>query len=102
MGISAVAYATCKDGDGYKCYPKDDYSIAPQGDCLEMACEHGCVENSEGDGRCCEHPKDGEDCRADVYKDGIINRKVARTNIATIGTAINIIFFLIFFFKGVC
>ncbi len=72
VGTAAVTYATCQDSDGYKCYLEDDYSKSPQGDCLEMICEHGCVENSEFEGHCCEAPKEGLDCREDVYKDGCL------------------------------
>lgn len=57
LGISTLAYAE------WKRYI-DEYMLeqAPRGDCLEMICQYGCVENDEGEGHCCSEGTFGSLC----------------------------------------
>lgn len=43
------------------------YTSVPEYSCLEMICEHDCVENSEtGEGECCPKPVEGTNCVSDT------------------------------------
>ncbi len=56
MGLSTIAYGGwTKYGPNFK-----SGDPIPNGDCLEMMCEHGCVEDTNGEGECC--PGEGN-CR---------------------------------------
>ena len=47
-----------------------------KGDCLEMICEHGCVENSDTlKGRCCPQPVEGTNCVSDTVDEYNCKRK---------------------------
>ena len=42
------------------------YKTAPKYSCLEMICEHDCVENDDGQGECCPAPVEGTNCISDT------------------------------------
>ncbi len=50
MGLSTIVYGGSTPS--YTKYVTGDGKI-PNGDCLEMMCQYGCVENDKGVGKCC-------------------------------------------------
>ena len=44
-----------------------DSDEIPEGDCLEMICEYGCVEDAQKNGSCCPAPIKGQNCLLNKY-----------------------------------
>ena len=76
MVLPMVSYAVCKDSKGgeWRCFPKDDATKIPKGECKDMDCPGGCVEADNGTlGHCCPDNLK-QDCRRTIYVDGCYER----------------------------
>ena len=58
IGISTIVYAEWVKFTG----KYEPGKAIPNGDCLEMMCEHGCVENDSYEGWCCSAGNMGDKC----------------------------------------
>ena len=58
------------------------YKTAPKYSCLEMICEHDCVENDDGQGECCPESVEGENCVKDTTDDKncVLKKKTCASN----------------------
>lgn len=76
LTLSTVSYARCRNDSlgGWRCFPDNDASQASNGDCKDMNCPNGCVEDRNGaHGHCCPTPT-ATDCRSNVYSEGCLSR----------------------------
>ena len=76
--LTVLMFSSSMVNAGWNYYPRID--DIPKGDCLEMICDFGCAEDSQGQGRCCPKPENYSEneegnCVEDIIEDGCLKKK---------------------------